>query len=386
MGGSGRPNKFRVRSLKQLAARLGAPVRHRIMALLGGVAHDIARRNSNRLYFGRDYVDREIEILNIKALGYEIGRALAGEMLSRAVKRAPDLKLRSKLCTQSDVESDWFIFWAREMKVAPIYHRKLWELSYIAQALWSAGKLQPGMAGLGFGCGQEVLPSLFAKHGVQIMATDLPPNRAEAKEWSASGQYAASADALRRRDICPDEMLLAGIEFRHVDMEAIPSEFVRKFDFCWSACALEHLGSIANGLGFIEESLKTLKLGGLAVHTSEFNLGSGATVDNRNTVLYQERHIAAFAQRLRAQGHEVAELDFSRGEGVLDNFVDTPPWPNETVGPRFWPYGSLKVYLQGFTCTSFGLIIRNQTGIGTVADRIGEPPPTQPTLNRRASR
>jgi hypothetical protein len=30
--------------------------------------------------------------LNIKALGYEIARSLAGEMLSRAVDRAPDLR------------------------------------------------------------------------------------------------------------------------------------------------------------------------------------------------------------------------------------------------------------------------------------------------------
>ena len=114
-----------MKSLKRLTARLGAPRRGRITALLGGVANEIAKRDSNRLYFGRDYVDREIEILNIKALGYEIGRALAGEMLSRTVERAPNLELGSKLCTQSDVESDWFIFWAREMKVAPIYHRKL---------------------------------------------------------------------------------------------------------------------------------------------------------------------------------------------------------------------------------------------------------------------
>ena len=352
--------RFPVQSVDRLAARLGVPVGRRITALLGSVAERSARRSSNRVYFGRDYVDREIEILNLKALGYEIGRALAGEMLSRRVDRAPDLELRSKLCTQSDVESDWFIFWAREMNVAPIYHRKVWELSYIAQALWHAGKLRPGMAGLGFGCGQEVLPSLFAKYGAQITATDLAPDRAEAREWNASGQYAASAEALRRRDICPDEKLLEAIEFRYLDMKAIPPEFARKFDFCWSACALEHLGSIANGLNFIEESLTTLKPGGLAVHTSEFNLGIGATIDHRNTVLYQERHVVPFVQRLRAQGHEVTELDFSRGEGVLDNFVDTPPWPNETVGPRFWPYACLKVYLQGFTCTSFGLIIRTR--------------------------
>jgi 2-polyprenyl-3-methyl-5-hydroxy-6-metoxy-1,4-benzoquinol methylase len=355
-----RPGGFGVKSLDRLAARLGAPVRRRITGLLAGVADKVAGRRARRVYFGQDYVDREIEILNLKALGYEVGRALAREMLSRKVERAPEVELRPKLCTQADVETDWFIFWAREMNVAPIYHRKLWELSYIAQALWHAGKLRPGMTGLGFGCGQEVLPSLFAKYGAQILATDLAPDRPEAKEWSASRQYAASAEALRRRDICPDETLLAAIEFRHVDMKAIPQEFAGKFDFCWSACALEHLGSIANGLRFIEDSLTTLKPGGLAVHTSEFNLGTGATVDHRNTVLYQERHVAPFAQRLRAQGYEIAELDFSRGEGVLDNFVDTPPWPNETLGPRFWPYACLKAYLQGFTCTSFGLIVRSR--------------------------
>jgi hypothetical protein len=46
-----------------------------------------------------------------------------------------------------------------------------------------------GVAGLGFGCGQEVLPSLFAKYGEAITATDLPPDRAEARQWTVSGQY-----------------------------------------------------------------------------------------------------------------------------------------------------------------------------------------------------
>ena len=52
---------------------------------------------------------------------------------------------------------------------ARVYHRKLWELVYIAQALWSAGKLASGSRGLGFGCGKESLPSLFAKYGATIL-------------------------------------------------------------------------------------------------------------------------------------------------------------------------------------------------------------------------
>ncbi|MBU2768488.1 hypothetical protein HAP94_20520 [Acidithiobacillus ferrivorans] len=81
--------------------------------------------------------------------------------------------LKSKLCTQADCESDWFIFWLNRLKSGFVYHRKLWEFCYIAQQLYVFGALAPGKSGLGFGCGEEPLPSLWATFGAASTATDL---------------------------------------------------------------------------------------------------------------------------------------------------------------------------------------------------------------------
>jgi 2-polyprenyl-3-methyl-5-hydroxy-6-metoxy-1,4-benzoquinol methylase len=309
-------------------------------------------------YFNERFRTFELAARNVKQLGYELGRRLASVRLSQ--HGVPSLvsttELTSSLCKQQDIESAWFAYWCHEMKTAPIYHRKIWELAYICQMLWSSGKLKPGSSGLGFGCGREVLPSVFAKRGVSILATDLEPSREETAGWSASNEYAGSAEGLRYREICPEETLLQAITFRPVDMNALPADLEDRFDFCWSSCALEHLGSLKKGTAFIENSLKTLKRGGVAVHTTEFNLSDGETIDNWITVLYQRRHIEELVARLTDKGYRVAPLDFSAGENVLDGYVDIPPWSDEGIhiGPST---AHLKLSVDGFACTSLGLVI-----------------------------
>ena len=106
-------------------------------------------------------------------------------------------------------------------------------------------------------------------------------------------------------------------------MTAIPADLAG-FDFCWSLCAFEHLGSIEAGLRFVEASLAPLRPGGTAVHTTEFNINAnGPTIDNWPTVLFQRRHMEALAARLAAQGHQVAPFDFDAGDKPLDRFVAT---------------------------------------------------------------
>jgi hypothetical protein len=131
--------------------------------------------------------------------------------------------------------------------------------------------------------------------------------------------------------------------------------------FCWSICALEHLGSIALGLRFVEEAMKTLRPGGVAVHTPEFNVNAdGPTIDNWMTVLFQQKHIEALADRLRGQGHHVAPLDFDAGNAPMDQFIDLPPWHGSTKGLLSQALGQsyhLKVGVDGFVATCFGLIV-----------------------------
>lgn len=255
---------------------------------------------------------------------------------------------RSPLCRQADFETPWFAWWAESLGEGLRYHRKLWEFVFIAQALHERGVLRMGARGLGFGVGQEPLPAYFAARGCRVTATDLDVAAAADTGWIETAQHAAGVAPLQRPHLCPPDVLTARVDFRPADMTAIPADLTG-FDFCWSACALEHLGSIAAGLDFIEASLETLRPGGVAVHTTEFNLVSDeATVDFQGTVLFRDRDLRALAERLTARGHRVAPLDLTPGDAPLDRYLDLPPYRAE-------PH--LKLALEGFETTSVGVIV-----------------------------
>jgi len=265
--------------------------------------------------------------------------------------------LKAKACTEDDIRSEWVAFWTRELQMGVNYHRKCWELCYVPQILYNEGKLHEGSRGLGFACGEEPLPSLFAKYGVEVLATDLEPTRAEAQGWVKTNQHLSSFTKLRRPDICPDESRLAKIEGRYLDMNAIPAQLHGQFDFCWSICSVEHVGSIAKGLRFLENSLLTLKPGGVSVHTMEFNIHDGDTIDNWPTVLFQKSHLLDLAERLKKRGFSVYDFDFDTGQGILDGFVDLPPFFEQQY-PLQNSHAHLKLSIDGFVCTSFGFIVK----------------------------
>jgi len=192
------------------------------------------------------------------------------------------------------------------------------------------------------------LPALFAAAGMEVVATDLDAERAQEIGWSATGQHAATLDALNAAGLCPPDRFAALASHRVVDMNAIPADLTG-FDLCWSSCALEHLGSIELGLKFIENSLDTLRPGGLAVHTTELNFSPGSkTLSTGGTVLFRQKHFEALAKTLRSQGHEI-DLDFDLGDQPEDRHIDVPPYTHDA---------HLKLALAGFNTTSFGLIIR----------------------------
>jgi SAM-dependent methyltransferase len=305
-------------------------------------------------YFNSRFRDYETAVRNIKNLAAHRGAAVLQEHAHANVAGPSVVPLKAKGCTEEDIESDWAAFWCKELRIPVSYHRKTWELAYVPQILFNEGKLCEGSKGIGFACGEEPLPSLFAKYGARILATDLDPNRAEAQGWIKTNQHVQSFKQLRRADICPDESRLATIEGAYLDMNAIPADLKGQFDFCWSICSLEHLGSIANGLNFIENSLDLLKPGGVSVHTMEFNVNDGETIDNWPTVLFQKQHLVLLAERLRTKGFEVYELDFDKGRGILDGFVDLPPYLDENHSR----HAHLKLSIDGFVCTSFGFVVK----------------------------
>ncbi|WEJ99506.1 MAG: methyltransferase domain-containing protein [Candidatus Sphingomonas phytovorans] len=299
--------------------------------------------------------------LNIKTFGYDLARSLASSLPPREGFPARHVGLNSRASTQADLESDWVAHWCGELMVPFIYHRKLWELAYVLQAIMEHGHLRDGARGLGFGCGVEPIPSYLAARGASVTMTDLPPADAAAAGWVSTNQYSSTVDMAFRPYLVTKDVFDARVDLRHVDMNAIPPDLI-DFDFCWSICALEHLGSLDNGLDFIVNSLKTLRPGGLSVHTTEFNIDpDGPTIDNWPTVLFQKKHLEGLAKKLRDAGHEVAELDFFLGDKPLDRFIDLPPFHHDlspTIAEWIGGPQHLKVATDGFPCTCFGIIVR----------------------------
>ncbi len=227
-------------------------------------------------------------------------------------------------------------------------HRKIWEFSYIAHALHTAGMLEPGMRGLGFAVGREPLPSLFAMHGATIVATDIDTPRARASGWIDAHQHASDIDSLNLRGLCPDDRFRENCTFRVVDMNDLPDD-LRDFDFLWSACAFEHLGTLDNGALFVRRAMRCLKPGGVAVHTTELNCSAGeATLTSGQTVIYRRSDLEELAHGLIADGHLV-DMTFELGSLPADRHVDHPPYEGDT---------HLKLLLEGHVSTSYGITIR----------------------------
>lgn len=255
----------------------------------------------------------------------------------------------STCCRQEAFEQPWFSYWNDQFRTELRYHRKLWEYVFICQALWERGAIRSGARGLGFGVGAEPLASWFASRECVVLGTDMGQGEAETMGWSSTAQHAVGKAAIRWPGICSDDQFERNVAFRECDMNHIPDDLTG-FDFCWSACAFEHLGSIEKGLAFVERSLECLKPGGWAIHTTELNLSSNdGTVDNEFTVLFRRRDFEELERRLVARGHRVAPLDFDPGLGPVDHYIDVPPFREQPV---------LKLLLAGYSVTSFGIIIQ----------------------------
>lgn len=269
----------------------------------------------------------------------------------------PDFgKRRSELCKANDFHMDWYKRWCNELGEKPNFHRKQWEFVYIMQALWERGCIREGSRGLVFAVGSEPLPSVFAKYGCDILATDIFPEEGIAKGWNNSNQLCFGLDTLYKCNICDEKTFRDRVEYKAVDMNKISPE-LRNYDFTWSSCSFEHLGSIEKGAAFLRNQMRTLKPGGWAVHTTEYNISSNDnTQDYNDTVVFRNRDIEAIVSELRREGHFVEELDYSLGNLPEDFAVDFLPHRQNT---------HLKLQIGDYIVTSIGLIIQKD---GAMAD------------------
>lgn len=299
-----------------------------------------------------ELVDQRVEALLAKRLAPTIYLPPIG-----VHHTSPELPfMQYSTCSAADFYHPRFTEIAAEMGIPPLLHRKFWEWAYIVHIAQSRGVVAPGKRALGFGVGTERMPALFAKGGMDVTATDAPQSVDNAQGWSSTGQYSNAIEALPYNGILDKETFLQRVRFQECDMNNIGDD-VQGYDFCWSSCALEHLGSLQLGMDFIINSVeKTLKVGGIACHTTELNLSSnGDTVESGDTVLYRRKDLDALIAELRARGHKVDEFIVAPDTHFLDGYVDTPPFatPTPTTGPAH-----LKLELYGYACTSVGITVQ----------------------------
>jgi len=270
--------------------------------------------------------------------------------------------LRSQLCSAESLRSPELRAWAERLR--PMWatdledrrdvmlHRKMWEWLFIAEALRERDMLAPGRSGLGFGVGQEPLVALFAAAGCDLVATDQPQEQAVASGWTDSQvEWAGGVESLPTFGFCSDEDLARRVRFRPVDMNAIPED-LRGFDFTWSSCALEHLGTLTAGMDFVVAQMQCLRPGGVAVHTTEYLVaGRDETVEAGGTVFYRRRDIEDLVRRLRSAGDAI-EVDYTEGTTPDDLHVDVAPYTDV----------HLRTQLGGFVTTSLALVVTKGTG------------------------
>ena len=267
---------------------------------------------------------------------------------SVATREGSTERLLSSLCRAEMLESEAFRYWIGRLKEDWHYHRKLWEWAYICQAMYERGMLDQGKRGVVFAVGRESLPALFASFGCSIVATDLAADDPRATGWATSGEWAKTLEELNRLGLCPDPLFRERVSFRPVDMNHIPAD-LRGFDFSWSSCSFEHCGSLELGVEFLIHQMECLRPGGVAVHTTEFNLTSNTnTVRTGRTVIYRRSDIEAIVRRLAALGHSTELLDLTVGTHPLDWHVDERPYSIDR---------HLRKRQGRYATTSIGLII-----------------------------
>ncbi len=286
-------------------------------------------------------------------------QALQGALLQRIdvsdynAAGPPDLQhVVSQTVTAAQILSPKYASWAKVLGEEPRFHRKQWEYVIVLEAADQAGVLREGCAAIGFGVGTEPLPAALASRGVAVLATDQAADNAG--HWTRRGEHSSDVEALQKPDICPPGRFRRLVSFRPVDMNAMPAG-LGSYDLVWSSCVIEHLGTPDAGLDFVRRSLDLLHPGGVAVHTTEFDLTPGPeTVDYGHCAVYRRQDVEKLRCEVVAAGFQMTINSYVAFEHPADRYV-APPL---SVGDEEF---HLKLALYDSITTSFAIVVRRPT-------------------------
>jgi hypothetical protein len=241
----------------------------------------------------------------------------------------------STYCTAAETRRAYCVELCKQLGGEWHLNRKAWELAFIAETLESRGLLTAGKRGLGFGVGVERLVSWFASRGCEITATDK----------ADGGWFRASQARLNQYGICDQADFDRLVKFQAVDMNHIPADLIG-FDFVWSCCSLDHVGTIRLSKRFVYKAMACLRLGGVAVHTGEYApQADWRTIEAGPTVIWTRWDMEEAIALLRERGYQV-EFNYAPLIGPEDKL-------REPCGKHH-----LRLLVGGIETTSFGLAIQ----------------------------
>jgi glycosyltransferase involved in cell wall biosynthesis len=257
---------------------------------------------------------------------------------------------KSSRVRAEDFNTDWYRDRSKELSKPKevIIHRKLWELSVIAQVY--IDQVDHGGRAVGFGVGKEPISAWLASRNAEVTATDLPDD-IEIGDWSSTNQHSQSLYDIYDEYVCDRDKFDNLVDFIPVDMNSIPDSFV-DYDFLWSCGSCEHIGGIKNTLSFICRSMECLRPGGVAVHTTEYNpVSNTITLEADNLVLLRYRDLILLDSMLKSQGDLLLPLDLSPGDLPEDEYIDSEPYYS---GPS---HLNIKIVNGEYITTSIALVI-----------------------------
>ena len=127
-----------------------------------------------------------------------------------------------QLCTFEQMEDPAYARLCHQLGVDPaMKQRKHWEFAYILSALQARGLLAAGRKGLGFGTGQEPLPSVLAAAGVRVMATDAPAELNYSENWARSLQWTERVEDLWHEKLVGHQAFTELVSYRPVDRDSL---------------------------------------------------------------------------------------------------------------------------------------------------------------------
>ncbi len=199
--------------------------------------------------------------------------------------------------------ADWFVpeldrIIRQDLHEFPRFHRKQWEFATVFHVLKSLGLLEPTNSALSMGGGKERLSYAVASRIKHLFITDL---------YDAQTMW----DCARTED--PERFIKSDMPFPvdpsrlsalRMDMRKL--EFPdASFDFCYSSCAIEHIGSDKDFQSHLKEVNRVLKEGGIYVFTTELHYGPELIVAPNNYIFS-----ASYLNYLFSQSPLLPESEF----------------------------------------------------------------------------